>query len=340
MPPLTRASVHTDAPMGNFVVQFGTRRDLPAMVMEVTTENDSDEFFRFEQNNRRVSDIRRADGTRSSHITLGLEKASFSIDEYALHTTFGPRLLKNEHPALRLMQRGSVILDDLVGLEYEYQIFTLLTTDANYGTGHSILLTDELDDYINGDPLGVVAQAKRRLLTSLGGALPPGARLKLCMGEDLFDALCLHPDIVERMKYTRGPEDVVTEEILAAVLRVQELVVSRAAVNVAAETPDELVSGTDNTALWPSTTDKMVLAVVGQGVGNSAPTVADFTAFGAFRSTPNGIRRWENNQELGSLAGSTQFVEAERFWDLQIVAVDTKASGKSIGAVEVRNCLT
>jgi len=313
------------------------------MVTEITTENESDEFYRMEQNSRRELGIKRSDSKKSAFVDFALEKDTFSIDEYALHTVFGARLLREQDIALRLLDRAALGLADLVSLEKEYQIFTLVTTQANFATGHFATLADELDDYVNGDPIGAFDTAIDRIVQSMGGSLPPGVVVKAAMGRDVHNAIKDHPDIKERVIYTGAPGQVADGALLAEFLLRgdgAEWVISDASLNAATETPDALSNPSSNTRLWSSTTDKICVAAVQMGLGNSAPGVGDITAFAAMRTFPPGVRRWQNAKELGNAAGPAEFVEAYEFWDLVTIAVDNLTNKKSVGAYLIQNCLT
>lgn len=338
--PILRSDVHTDAPLTNYVVGYRSVRDLAAMVMEVTTENESDEFYRMEQSFRRVDGIKRPDGAQAQRVDLGLEKDTFSIDEYALYTSFGARLLRQQHLALRLLQRAALELEGLVEIEYEYQIYVLLTTDANWAAGHTVTLTDEWDDYVNGDPLGDFDTAIDDIMTDVGGNLPPGAVIRAALPKGGWYAVKHHPDVKDRVKYTAAPGTPVGPEIVAGLVEIEKLIPSRAALNSSTVTPDTLTDPTGNARLWPDSTDQCVIAVVGTGVGGAPPTEADYSGFASLSTFGLGIRRWQNNQERGNQAGPAEYVEASKFWDLRSIAVDTKASSKCIAGKQVKNILT
>lgn len=340
MPPINRASVHTDSPLTNFVVQYGDKAELAGMVMEVVTDNESDEFYRMEQNARRVSNIKRGDAVASAFVELGLEKDTFSIDEYAMHTVFGARLLRAQHPALKLLQRASVALESLIELEYDAQVFSLLTTDANFATTHTATIAagSEWDDYTDGDPLGNVDADVDRLLTSVG-SLPTGARLMGACPVGVWNALKHHPDVVERVKYSSAPGTPVETGIVAGLMGLSDILVPRRPLNAAAETPDSLSNPKNNTRLWPDTTDQFVIAVVAGSVGNAPPNTASLSAYGSFGTHGLAVRRWSNNEELASQDGPAEYLEPSKYWDLKILCVDTLASGKSIASTQRKNCL-
>lgn len=82
----------------------------------------------------------------------------------------------------------------------------------------------------NSDPIKFIADQKRAMHEQTGRT--PN---KLALGADVFDALCLHPGILERVKYggsTPNPANV-TENVLAQLFGVKELVVMKSIFNKA-----------------------------------------------------------------------------------------------------------
>lgn len=335
--PILRTDVHVDKPLSNFAVAFANAFKLGRMVTPVTVPNESDIFFRWEQNARRVTGMKRADGTVSTGVKFGLEQDTFREDEYAVHTVFGSRLLKATDPALNLLNFGAASLLSLVRLEYEFQIFTLFTTDANYASNNTVTLTSTWGDYVNGDPKGDVDTAVARIRRS-NMQLPPGAKLRLALPVGGWNKLKNHPDVKEQYKYTDNTS--ITTEMVAKYLEIDEVISVDSVLNAAAQTPDTMTNPNDNAYLWPDTTDQAILAVVNEGLGGAPPDVSSFSGVHSFGSVDETMRRWANNEELASAKGPSQFMEGSKFFVLEITAVDTKASGKGTAIYQIKNILS
>lgn len=336
MPPIRRADVHVDTPLSRYAVQYANSFQLSRMVTRVTTPAESDEYIRWEQNMRRVTGILRADATRSARVYLGVERDTFKEEEYALHTVFGSRLLADQNPAFDIMNQGGASLLSLVRLEYEFQIFTLLTTDANYASGHTVTLTNPWSDFVNGDPQGDILAGLLKIGTSCG-ELPPGAVVRMALPWAAWNTLSRQPDVLESVKYTHKEGQPVAPSLAAQFFQLNEIIPSKAVLGSAVETPDALIDPTGNALMWPIATDQAILAVVNEGVGGAPPNVASFSGVTSFGTMDETLRRWANNEELASAKGAAQFMEASMFFVLKIPAVDTKASGKGIGIYQIKN---
>lgn len=90
------------------------------------------------------------------------------------------------------------------------------------------------DDYVNSDPIVDVEAGKETVLSNTG--LEPNI---LVVGYSVFSALKNHPDIIDRVKYSGGVSNNtparVTAAALATLFEVDEVLVSKAVVNSAAE---------------------------------------------------------------------------------------------------------
>ena len=98
-------------------------------------------------------------------------------------------------------------------------------TDATGGT-----TSDKWSDYANSDPVGDVRTGKRTISQSIGRK--PN---KMVMGEIVYDKLVNHPDLIDRIKYTERATVATMEQALAAVLGIDEVLVSEAIYNTANE---------------------------------------------------------------------------------------------------------
>lgn len=75
-------------------------------------------------------------------------------------------------------------------------------------------------------------QTIRARASAIGGSTGFAGN-KLVMGNDVFDVLCDHPDVIDRIKYTQTA--ISTEQILASLFHVDEVIVAKAIQNTAKE---------------------------------------------------------------------------------------------------------
>ena len=167
----------------------------------------------------------RADGTARAPVYLAVERDTLKKEEYALHTVFGSRLLSDADPAFDLINQGGASLLSLVRLEYENQIYTLISTDANAATGHLVTLTNPWSDFVNQDIKGDVSAGHLRLGTSVL-ALPPGAVVRMAIPWAAWNTAQKNPDVLESVKYTHKDGQPVTGTQVAEYLELDAVIVS------------------------------------------------------------------------------------------------------------------
>ena len=98
-----------------------------------------------------------------------------------------------------------------------------------WGTDDNNSATD-WDDFASGDPASNVKTAQRTILTNTGQV----ANTLVC-GRIVDDALTLHPDILDRIKYTQAATDAAIRGALAAALGLQNYWPAEAVYNSANE---------------------------------------------------------------------------------------------------------
>jgi len=330
----------------NFVLAHQAERYMDDMLTFISTVNESNKYWMHEPfGRRREAGLKRADGSKAVRVDLRITEDTFDVEEYAMETLFGPRVLAEQDGALGLLRYAGTAHDKTITLERSYQAYTIYTTDANYATGHSTALTDELDDYVNGDPKGAAQTALDRLYTSVGGK-PVGCRIKACMPVGVVNALTEHPDVKESVKHVGGVSErgrTATWEELARYLEVDDIVVPREVLDTSVSYPDAMDEAQNASRMWADTVDKLVFAFVADSPpSGTAPDMANGTAVGAFRkgSTENMVEQYDPGPEYASQGRAAQVVRVSNFFALKKVGVDDPTSAKMVYAHIVTNCLT
>jgi hypothetical protein len=109
--------------------------DMVAPVLKVAKE--SDKYYVWDASNGfRLPSARRADGSAANQVEMTLSENAYSAEEFALKVKITDRQKNNADSVLRLKQSKTGFLKDLIQLEREKRVATLLTTQGNYATGH------------------------------------------------------------------------------------------------------------------------------------------------------------------------------------------------------------
>lgn len=115
-------------------------------------------------------------------------------------------------------------------VDREVELTTVLTTAASYASSNKATLTGtaQWDDYASSNPIGNIRTGK----AAIHSAIFKEANL-LVLSRDSYDIIVDHPDFLERIKYSQA--GVTTEEIIARIVGVDEVIVAKAGKNTAAE---------------------------------------------------------------------------------------------------------
>lgn len=135
--------VHVDQVLTNLSIgyhPFGMVAERVAKVVPVKKESDKyyiwnrDTAFRVDSTG---SMSLRADGTESKEIDFGLSTATYSAEEYALKALITDRQKDNADDILKLRESKMRRLQDLILLEQEIRVATLLTTAGNWDAANT-----------------------------------------------------------------------------------------------------------------------------------------------------------------------------------------------------------
>ena len=156
------------------------------------------------------------------------------------------------------------------------------------------------------DPIGDIKRAKTQMLQNTG--YEPNT---LVLSVKVFDALCEHEDIIDRIKYTQ--RGVVTEDLLAQLFGVERIFVTKAIVNTA----NKGVAG-KNQFIMP---DGALLMYVEMNPGLRKPSAGYIFAWKGLKGAGaygNRVVRF-NVPHLGI---ETERVEGEMAYDAKQIAAD------------------
>lgn len=180
--------------------------------------------LKFGKQSFRKINAQRAPGTNKKRITVGFETDPVVMTQDALE---GIVPIENAQeaatiPKINLGQEAVLDVMDILLLNREIDCATIAQKTANYANNNKMTLAGAAKwSDPNSSPEKDIADAREAVRTSIGRY--PN---KLTLSADTYAALCFHPKIVERFKYTSG--DSVTEKMLARLFKVEKVVVGKA----------------------------------------------------------------------------------------------------------------
>ena len=161
---------------------------------------------------------RRAPGDEFGRVGYGVETATYAAATWGIEHKIADEIRANNQVPMALEQVGLQFLSNMSLIRKE-RAFAADFMAASVWTTQDNDATTDWDDYSAGDPLADLRTGKRGI-SQLTGMTPN----TLVVGEIVDDALVIHPDIIDRIKYTRAATTGAMEGALAEVLGTNYLV--------------------------------------------------------------------------------------------------------------------
>lgn len=304
---LTGYSVNYVQDQANFVAQTASSSISVLKQTDLYVVYDRGYFWRDEAQPRGL-------GGRPVQVGYKLDSASYSAVEYALEHVIDDRQRANVDDPIRLDENATTLLSQKQMIKMDrmwaQRFFTTgkwsheIQGVASGGTPGSSFMqfTDE-----NSDPVGVIDYYKD-YMHKLTGFMPN----VLVLGSAVRRALRTHPDIADRIKYTRvGIGD---DDILASLFEVPRLVTARSIYNAAAE-------GANDDFQYIVDEHAMLLAYIEPNPALDSPTaIANFAWTGLIPGATNAlggvIERGRDDR------AHSDYFQSRMAWDLKQVAAD------------------
>ncbi|MDP2623636.1 MAG: hypothetical protein Q8Q29_07565 [Actinomycetota bacterium] len=203
------------------------------------------------------NNTRRADKSEANRVSWSLTEATYTCEAEALGDLVSDRERKNADPASDPEEATVHTLTQGLMLEKEFQAKEALFTAANYGA--NTVSPGTKWDNSAGDPLEEIETRRRQVMGSSGARVN-----KLVLGRDVFAALKFAPQVLDAM--SDMAHKVLTEEVLAQLTGIPEVIVGEAVYDTAPEGATESIS-----PIWGS---HAALIVVPERPGLRVPSVA------------------------------------------------------------------
>lgn len=242
MPQPTFNQVHSPTPLTNIAVAY--MQDDTAYIADkvfpvVPVQKQSDLYYIWSKADFfRNAPRKRADATESAGSGINLTTDSYRADVWALHDDIGEQARANQDPSVDLettttewlMQQLLISRD--VNFAATYMVAgvwgTTVTGVAGPPGGGQVY---QWSDDANSDPFTDISNAQTVILQNTGKKANV-----LAIGWAVYQALRKHPLVIDRIKFTRQADAAdITPQLLAGAFAVEEVVVSEAVYNTAAE---------------------------------------------------------------------------------------------------------
>lgn len=291
----------------------------PMMLPQVGVRKQSDKYYEFghEAWTPPVGEDLRAPGTVAKEIPgLEVSQQSYFAQEHALTIAVTDEEKENADSPLNPLQDGTELVTSQLLLVRELAMHTLLTTAANYATGHSTTLsgTDQWSDHTTpSDPIGDHRALRSQIHSAI--FLEP---TKEIIPYQVMAQLEDHPQIIERIKYSERA--ILTPEIMSNFFGGMQIIVPGVGYNSA--NPGQTA------ALGYIWGKDVVAAYVPPRPGLKVPAFGYEFVWGYGGGTPMVTERWYDNDRVAEI------IRVRRRYDIKMVAVD--GSGDSIAGYVIK----
>jgi len=182
-------------------------------------------IIEFDKKSFHLYNTARAPGTKAKRATFGHQGKPYALENHALDAVVPREHMRDASvvPNINLATRAVNLVLKSGALILENQQAGIATNLANYDANHQVTLVgnEQWNDYANSDPIGDVKAGREAVRSSIG-VYPNVLEISAKVMEQLED----HPAILDKIKYTQT--GVVTEDLLAAIFKVERVVVGKA----------------------------------------------------------------------------------------------------------------
>lgn len=186
-------------------------------------------YFQYDKENLRIpASTLRAAGSPAKEVDFSVSKGTFFTQDHALKE-FVPQEIQDQAmtPTDPLTDSTENVTEKLL-LDKESAIATYLTSTANITQNTTLSGTSQWSDYNNSSPITDLRTARQTVQLAVGKK--PNT---LILGQQVFDILRDHPEIIERVKYSAL--GVLTAELLARIFEIDQVWIGNAVYNSAKE---------------------------------------------------------------------------------------------------------
>lgn len=305
---ITARDVHVDQALSNFAVGYHPSGFVAEDVLPVVPVNkESDKYYVWSrQLSQKVlaSDgdgSLRADGAQSKEIDFSISTETYSADEYALKVKITDRQRANADSAVRLEQSKVRRLKDILMLDQELRVASLLTTTGNYDSNNTTTLsgTDQWDDSSGSDTITIeedIDTGKEAIRQAIGHdpdvIIIPSAVAKVVKRNS---------DVRDLIKYTHS--DLLVDGDLPPMLWGMKVYIPKSVYT----TSKEGASSVTYTDVWG---DNVVMLWSGAG----APSIDEPHFAKIFRQTGWEVKKWRQEEV------KSDFVEVSTIQDEKITS--------------------
>jgi len=226
---LTQRDVVVDPVLSNVSIRYSNEDFVWNRVMPVfPVGKQSGKYYKYDKANLRAVDTERAGGSPANEVEYGLSTDSVFANDHALKEFVDDQVRDQADQALNPLIDATEDVTERLQIGTEKALATTMADTTTITQNTTLSGTDQWSDFSNSDPIGDVRTGMQTVRKAIGRK--PNT---LLLGQEVFDKLQDHTDIIERIKYSQLAAT--TEELLARIFNVERVIVASSIENTAHE---------------------------------------------------------------------------------------------------------
>lgn len=185
-------------------------------------------YYIFDKSNLRRNKTDRAIGSKANEVEYSLSTDSYSTKDHALKEAVPFEIMEQADAALSPEVDSTESVTEMLLIDKEVALATSMQSTGTITQNVTLSGTDQWSDFDNSDPFDDIRTAITTVQKAIGRR--PNT---LVLGQQVFDKLADHPDLVDRVKYTS--KDSLTAEMIAKIFNLKQCIIGSAVYNTANE---------------------------------------------------------------------------------------------------------
>lgn len=236
----TQNQVHVDAILTNLSVAYIQDTDqfiADKVFPQVPVSKQSDSYYVYDKQAWFKDDAQlRPPSTESAGGGYSLSTETYNALVYAFHKDLDDRVMANYDNPLQPRRDSAELVAHKLMLKREYTFMDKFLKSGVWGTDVDLNTDpdDQWSDYAESDPITFITQKRRDIYNETG--FKPN---RLLIGGEVWDSLKDHPEILDRVKYTREAIDI-NPSLVARAFDLDDIVIAEGLYSNAAEGETDL----------------------------------------------------------------------------------------------------
>ena len=228
--------IRFDPILSNVSVAYQNLKYIAEILFPIVKTPKTGYYYKYDKSKFRKVPTLRGMGSSAREVGYGLTKSdAFVCKDHALKELVPDELKDEAQTPLSPEMDAAENVSERLLIEKEYDLAAYMANTGNLTNNTTLATTDQWSDYANSDPISDIEAGVESVRSKI---FHPANTLIL--GQEVYNKLKHHPDIIERIKYSGFGK--VTTDILADLFDVDRVIIAAAGRNTAVEGQTDSIS--------------------------------------------------------------------------------------------------